>query len=294
MKISLKSLFVALSLALALILGAILSLPDQNLHLIFCDVGQGDAILITKGITQILIDGGPSEKVLGCLSNHLPFWDKDLEMVILTHPEYDHITGLVSVIERYSVKQLSSNSLLAESGVFNKFREKVIERKIPVFSPKAGEKIKIGNLEMEILFPLEKLGNEIVWKSGESPHVLGLSTYTGNFNETAIVSLLKFGNFRALLTGDIGAEQEGEIAIELEGVDILKVAHHGSKYSTTEEFLEKIKPALAVISVGASNRYGHPTNEVLERLRNLGVEILRTDINGEIEVVSDGKSWYTK
>jgi competence protein ComEC len=105
---------------------------------------------------------------------------------------------------------------------------------------------------------------------------------------------LKFGNFRALLTGDIGAEQEGEIAIELEGVDILKVAHHGSKYSTTEEFLEKIKPALAVISVGASNRYGHPTNEVLERLRNLGVEILRTDINGEIEVVSDGKSWYTK
>ena len=294
MKISLKSLFVALSLALALTLGAVFSLPDDKLHLVFCDVGQGDAILIIKGTTQVLIDGGPGEKVLGCLSNHLPFWDKDLEMVILTHPEYDHITGLVSVIERYSVKQLSSNSLLAESGVFNKFREKVIERKIPVFSPKAGEKIKIGNLEMEILFPLEKLGNEIVWKSGENPQVLGLSTYTGNFNETAIVSLLKFGNFRALLTGDIGAEQEGEIAIELEGVDILKVAHHGSKYSTTEEFLEKIKPALAVISVGASNRYGHPTNEVLERLRNLGVEILRTDINGEIEVVSDGKSWYTK
>jgi len=294
MKISLKSLFVALSLALALILGAILSLPDQNLHLIFCDVGQGDAILIIKGTTQVLIDGGPGEKVLGCLSNHLPFWDKDLEMVILTHPEYDHITGLVSVIERYSVKQLSSNSLLAESGVFNNFREKVVERKIPVFSPKAGEKIKIGNLEMEILFPLEKLGNEIVWKSGENPQVLGLSTYTGNFNETAIVSLLEFGNFRALLTGDIGAEQEGEIAQELEGVDILKVAHHGSKYSTSEEFLEKIKPALAVISVGASNRYGHPTSEVLERLRNLGVEILRTDINGEIEVVSDGKSWYTK
>jgi competence protein ComEC len=154
MRISLKSLFVALSLALALTLGAVFSLPDDKLHLVFCDVGQGDAILVTKGTTQILIDGGPSEKVLGCLSNHLPFWDKDLEMVILTHPEYDHITGLVPVIERYSVKQLSSNSLLAESGVFNKFRDKVIERKIPVFSPKAGEKIKIGNLEMEILFPL--------------------------------------------------------------------------------------------------------------------------------------------
>lgn len=215
-------------------------------------------------------------------------------MVVLTHPEYDHITGLVSVVERYTVDQIVANSLLTESGVFSKFREEVIEKKIPVYSPKYGDKIKIGKLEMAILFPLEKLGDEIVWRKPDEPQVLGLSNYIGNFNETAIVSELEYGQFKALFTGDIGTEQEKEIEPELEKVDLLKVAHHGSKYSTSGEFLEKIKPVLAIISVGASNRYGHPHPEVSERLKQAGAKILRTDLEGEVEIVSDGKTWYTK
>lgn len=285
---------ITLVLVLSLAFGFVKSFPDDNLHLIFCDVGQGDAILAVRGQTQILIDGGPSEKVLGCLSKHLPFWDRTLEMVVLTHPEYDHLTGLVSVVERYTVNQIVANSLLTESGVFSKFREEVIAKKIPVYSPKYGDKIKIGKLEMAILFPLEKLGSEMVWKTSDNLQVLGLSNYTGNFNETAIVSRLGYDKFKALLTGDIGVEQEKEIIPELEKFDVLKVAHHGSKYSSSKEFLERIKPALAVISVGAANRYGHPTSEVLERLRNLDIKILRTDLDGDIEIVSDGKSWYTK
>lgn len=287
-----KYLLAVLGLIAALVVGVAFSFPDQNLHFIFCDVGQGDAILAIKGDNQVLIDAGPGERVLGCLSEHIPFWDKTLELVILTHPEADHAGGLPSVIERYGVKQLVSNSLVVESGIFQKLREQVLLKQIPVYSPKVGDRIKIGELEIGILYPLEKLGDEIVWKNSESPQVLGM--YTGNLNETSIVSLLKYGNFGALLTGDIGIEQETEMLDRVQPCQILKVAHHGSKYSTSQEFLEKISPDLAIISVGATNRYGHPTKEVLERLSNLAIRILRTDLEGEIEIISDGKSWGIK
>jgi len=286
-----------LGLIAILVIGAIFSFPDQNLHLVFCDVGQGDAILAIKGDNQILIDTGPGEKVLGCLSRHMPFWDKTLEIVILTHPEADHGGGLPSVLERYRVLQFVSNSLVVETGLFQKIREEILKQRIPVYSPKAGDKIKIAGLEIEILFPLKKMGDEVVWGKEGSPQVLGVSAFKGNLNETAIVSFLKYGNFCSLLTGDIGLKQESEILVALDRVEpcqVLKVAHHGSKYSSSREFLEKFSPSLAVISVGAANRYGHPTFEVLERLRAVGAQIRRTDLEGEIEIVSDGRNWYNR
>jgi competence protein ComEC len=296
MNSNLKYFWAILGLIAVLLFGVFFSLPDQNFHLIFCDVGQGDAILAIKGDNQVLIDSGPGEKVLGCLSEHIPFWDKTLEMVILTHPEADHGGGLPSVLERYKVLQFVSNSLVVETGLFQKIREEILRQKIPVYSPKVGDKIKIGNLEIEILFPLEKMGEEIVWEKEGSPQVLGVSVFGGNLNETAIVSLLKYGNFCSLLTSDIGIKQEQEILTYERGqpCQVLKVAHHGSKYSTSLGFLEEIKPELAVISVGAANRYGHPSFEVLERLRNLGIKIKRTDLDGEIEIISDGKRWWLK
>ncbi|MBM3208759.1 MBL fold metallo-hydrolase [Candidatus Shapirobacteria bacterium] len=292
MKIRLIYFFGFLVLLAAVILLAIFSFPDQKLHLIFCDVGQGDAILVVRGSTQALIDGGPDNKVLGCLAKHLPFWDKKLELVILTHPEPDHLTGLVSVAESYQIKQLVANSLVLESGAFEEFRQTIIKKKTPVFTPKAGDKIRISGLAFNVLFPKEKLGNEIVWHKPEGYRVLGLSSYTGNFNQTALVTELSFGKFQALLTGDIGAEEEAQIAPV--PVEVLKVGHHGSKYSSSKEFLEKIKPALAVISVGAANRYGHPTPEVLGRLKELGIKVLRTDLDGEVEIISDGRSWEVR
>jgi len=288
----LKIIFIFLLLLVGLVWGAVSQLPDGRLHLIFCDVGQGDAILAVKGSTQILIDGGPNEKVLSCLSSHLPFWDRQIELVVATHPEYDHLTGLVSVIQRYRILQIVSNSLLAESGVFQKFRAEVVSRQIPVHSPKAREEIKIGGIKLKILYPTEKLGEEIVWKTLKEPKVLGLSTYTGNFNKTAIVTLLEFGDFQALLTGDVGVEEEEKFLPTLGEVEVLKVAHHGSKYSTSESLLATTRPKLAVISVGANNRYGHPAPEILERLQAVGAKIRRTDLEGEIELVSDGENWY--
>lgn len=298
-----KYFFASFGLVLALLFGALFSRPDDKLHLVFCDVGQGDAILAIKGETQVLIDGGPSDKVLGCLSNNLPFWDRELELIVLTHPEADHITGLISVIERYNVMQITANSLPSDTGVFGRFRSEVIAKKIPVFSPKYGDKIKIGDMELNFLHPLEKLGDQLVWQKEGEPQVLGLSTYTGNFNDTSIVVQLTYGNFDVLLTGDIGVEEEKMIGpfdgvypehsrgAQGKEIEVLKVAHHGSKYSTSTEFLDLVRPELAVISVGANNRYGHPTSEVLERLRDKDIKILRTDLDGEIEVVSDGKRY---
>jgi competence protein ComEC len=261
-----------LALLLILVWTALFSLPDNKLHLVFCDVGQGDAILISYQKTQILIDGGPDNRVLSCLSRHLPFWDRRLEVVMLTHPEEDHFGGLIDVIKRYNVNYFVVNSLEKKSTSFEAFYRLVLGRKSSVYSPKAGEKIKIGALELLILWPREKL-------------------YVTELNDNSIVLKLAFGHFSALLPGDLSTKFENQL--DLTPVEVLKVAHHGSQYSTSEEFLEKVKPILAVISVG-KNSFGHPSPEVIDRLNNLAVNVLRTDQNGEIEIVSNGQAWYTK
>lgn len=268
-----------LILILILVLAAIFQLPDNQLHLVFCDVGQGDAILISQGSNQILIDGGPGQSVLGCLSNHLPFWDREIEVVVATHPEADHITGLIDVIERYNVKQFVVNSLGKESAVFAEFRTAVLNEGSDIYFPKEGDRIKINSLELLVFWP----------QSQEK--VLGATTVVQGVNEASIVLKLSFGSFDALLTGDISTKVESQL--ELEDVEVLKVAHHGSKYSTSKEFLEQTQPELAVISVG-KNPFGHPTSEVIEGIGELGIKLLRTDEEGEIEVVSDGRGWYTK
>ncbi len=235
--------------------------PDDQLHLIACDVGQGDAILIKKGFDEVLIDGGPNNKVMECLSNNLPFWEKTIELVVLTHPEKDHITGLVEVLKRFKVKKIISNSLLVDKAAFRAFREAVGQEEIEVFSPKKGDKIKLAGMDFEVLWPKERLGDLRLWSQlaydTEKSGVLGISSFEGEINETSVVLWLKYDQFDAFLTGDIDQRTEEEIADEheLEGIEVLKVAHHGSKYSSSQEFLEKIKPKIALISVG-KNQWG--------------------------------------
>lgn len=273
--------------------------PDKNLHLIFCDVGQGDATLITYKQTQILIDGGPDNKVLNCLSEHLPFWDRKIEMVILTHPEKDHFGGLIDVIKRYNVRYFVVNSLVNDKLSFWEFYQAVLAEKAPVYSPKVGEKIRVGPMDFLVLWPKEKLGDSRIWEKaiyeGATFIQGGTLENSGELNETSIVLQLSFGHFQALFTGDIPSRIEKEIIEDFhtEPVEVLKVAHHGSKNSTSEEFLENIKPKLAVISVG-KNRFGHPTPEVLERLFKNQIKTLRTDKNKDIEIVSNGGEWWLR
>jgi len=294
-----KIVFLSLILLVGLVWSAVRQLPDKRLHLVFCDVGQGDAILITHGSSQILIDGGPNNQVLNCLANNMPFWDREIEMVVLTHPEKDHFGGLIDVIERYDVKYFVVNSVVNDSAGFWEFREVVLAEEALIFSPQEGERLKIGPLIFEVFWPEERLDDLLVWSHfaealRDKEKILGAASVAGNPNETSIVLKLSFGNFDTLLTGDIGFISEKKLDLaDLGEIEVLKIGHHGSKYSTSEEFLAQVKPELAVISVG-KNSFGHPTEEVLSKLTSLGIQYLRTDKQGEIEIVSDGKSWYNE
>lgn len=282
-----------LFLILILLWGIVFSLPDNHLHLVFCDVGQGDAILIVYRQTQILIDGGPDSKVLSCLSEHLPFWDRQIEMVILTHPDEDHFVGLIDVFKRYNLKYFVANSLVNDRASFWQFYQLALAEKASFYSPKVGNKIKIGGLEFLVLWPEEKLGDSRVWQRSNllASKVLSAASLSDDLNDTSIVLQLSFGSSQALLTGDITEKVEKQLA--LGETEILKVAHHGSKFSSSEEFLAKIKPKLAIISSG-KNRFGHPAQETLERLNQAGIKVLRTDQEGSIEIVSNGWEWQIK
>lgn len=236
-----------MGIAILSLVFALTQLPDGKLHLIFCNVGQGDASLIVKGDFQMLIDTGPKNGgVMECLSNHVPFWDKRIEVFVNSHPQADHLGALSEVEKHY---QIDKKWL---SGV-------------------AGDRIRYGSLEFDILGPTENV------------RVLGAST---DLNQLSVVLEMNYGKFRALFTGDIG--QGEELALEeadlLKKLDVLKVAHHGSKYSSTAEFLSAVRPELAVISVG-KNGYGHPTSEALGRLKAVGSRIWRTDKQGELEII---------
>lgn len=255
-------------------------LPDEKLHIVFCDVGQGDAELIVKGEVQILIDGGLSgSKVLDCLARNMPFWDRRLELVVNTHPDKDHVGGLDDVLERYQVSKLLAHDVEASGKDYKRMMELAGERGVEVVSPIGTKLLKVSGIELEILWPDES------W-----------ITDLENMNGGSIVLMVKYGQLRALFTGDIGHKEE--LALWARGVltkiDVLKVPHHGSKYSSSSEFVKALRPELAVFEVGATNSYGHPTRDALIQYDMVGAKIKRTDIDGEVEIASDGNEWWIK
>ncbi len=260
---------------------------SQYLQVAFLDVAQGDAIFIkTPAMHQILIDGGPNANVLGKLQALMPFWDRSLDVVMLTHPDADHLTGLLYVLQKYKVKYVVWTGVARDGQMHQRWIEllqKAQERGTKIITAKMGRQIESGKAVITILNPVEDL-NGTFFKS--------------TTNESGIVSRLDFGNNSFLFTADIGAKTE-KLLIGLaqksgKGVDlktdVLKVGHHGSKYSSSEYFIQAVSPSVAAISVGAKNTYGHPTPEVLQRLKNFGIRVLRTDQQGDLVITSDGES----
>lgn len=263
--------FLLALLAVSLVLTGVRSnAKEPGMKVMILDVGQGDAILIQKGDQQILIDGGQDEKaVLEGLGKYVPFWDREIEVIIATHPDADHIAGLPSVMENYTVDEVIDTGVSSTSQVYQKFKDTIKDKNITELEGEKGLKIKMGDeAVLEILYPDGK-------EDKNNPK---------DTNVTSIVAKLEYGENSFLFTGDLTVE--GEEVLVKSGKDIsagiLKVGHHGSKYSTSQAFLEKVKPREAVISVGAENRYGHPAGEVVDRLEADGVEIKRTDKAGDV------------
>ena len=293
MKSSWKYLFGVLVLTVVTVWSAIFVSPDNKLHLIACDVGQGDAILVTYRKTQILVDGGPDRSVLTCLSEYMPFWDREIEVVILTHPEADHLTGLIEVFKRYRVKTLVATPLDVSSQGYQVLKNIVGGSGAKVVNPTSGMVIRLGLLYLDIVYPVSKdLG---LTNSSINNDVLGAFSSNKSPNDFSIVTNLRLGEFDALLTGDIGPKVTNDVLAtgKIRDIDYIKIPHHGSKNGLTKELLEASVPEIAVISVG-KNPWGHPNKEVLELLESYELDIYRTDQHGNVEVVTDGKKWWLK
>lgn len=252
--------------------------PDGRLHVAFLDVGQGDAILITspRG-RQVLIDGGryPST-VLDELGEQMPFWDRSIDLLVATHPDDDHVAGLVSVAERYQVGRLMTNGAATESDPAYAVLLATLGAGA-VHAVQVGEVIDLGDgVRLEIVHA-------------------GPAAASGD-NDASVVARLTYGQLAVLLTGD--AEEEAEGAMLRSGRPlgsvVLKAGHHGASTSSSTPFLSAVAPQVIVISAGAGNSYGHPAPAMLARAAAIGAIVLRTDEMGTIELISDGeRMWWS-
>lgn len=243
------------------------------LKVIFFDVGQGDSIFIeTPHQRQILIDGGPDNAVLEKLGAIMPFYDRYLDLVILTHPDEDHLTGLIAVLKQFHVGSVLVSGAKKNDETCRAWERILSEKNIPIYLARAGQTI---TLDDDVFF-------KILW-----PDKNYRKLFPNDVNDASVVARLEYHDAEFLLTGDVDKKVENILMNGKNSLnsDILKVAHHGSKNSTGQAFLQSINPQMAVISVGA-NTYGHPHQDVLELLKN--VPFYRTDINGDIKIATDG------
>jgi len=242
----------------------------------FLNVGQGDSIYIhSPNGNSALIDGGsPDGKALSELGSVMSFFDRDIDVVIATHPDQDHIGGLPEVFSRYHVGALFESGLTSENGVYSAMEKEAEKDGTQKILARGGEKIKLAqNVTLEILYPDKNF----------PPRT--------DTNITSVVVKLTYGNETFLFTGDLPQEQENEL-VQKYGttlhVNVLKFGHHGSKTSTSPEFLANVSPEYGVVSAGTGNKYGHPNKETLDLAEQDKVKVLRTDTEGRIVFETDG------
>ncbi|MFA5746921.1 MAG: ComEC/Rec2 family competence protein [Candidatus Paceibacterota bacterium] len=250
----------------------------EKMEVVFFDVGQGDAIFIrTPQGHQILIDGGPDSAVLEKLAQNMPFWDRDIDAIISTHLDKDHLFGLLEVLKNYKVENIVWPGIAKETAGASEW-QKLKKEEISGQGAKeeilgAGGTIVAGKVRLSVLYPAEGSA------SGAAD------------NDDSLVARLDYGENSFLFCADISAKGEKELVGSSQDISaqVLKVSHHGSKSSTSEIFLEKVSPETAVIQVGR-NSFGHPAEETLTRLEKFGINTLRTDIDGDVKFVADGRN----
>jgi len=282
---STKWLILPLLVVAILVWSVALTTPDDKLHVSFLDVGQGDAILIqTPNGQDILIDGGPDPQKINLeLSKKLPFWDRTIDLVVCTQPQADHVTGLVEVLQRYKVNQVLEPGVSYNSSIYQEWCNLVENKGIEYNIARAGHEIDLGSgIKMEVLNPPEGLFE------GTSHDV----------DNNGVVLRLTWDKVSFLFTADIREEAEFELIGQRANLKstVLKVAHHGSKTSSSQQFLAAVDPEVAVISAGADNPFDHPSPEVVERLIDrLGKDnVYRTDQDGSVELITDGERLWAR
>ena len=250
---------------------------SDYLKVVFLDVGQGDAIYIeAPNGKQMLIDGGPDAKLLSSLSKVMPFADRSIDIVLVTHPDQDHIGGLPVLLDNYKVANIIENGSKGDSKTYSSLEGKVQKKKINKIIAKRGMHIIIDqkkNIYFDILFPDRDIANF-------------------DSNDASIVGKLVYGNNSFMMTGDATTYTENliewnESDSKLKS-DVLKLGHHGSHTSSSILWLEKVNPEVAIISVDKNNKYGHPHKDILDRLKSLQIPYLNTSNIGNIVFKSDG------
>jgi len=283
MRISIKTIlryYFLITLVGVIVLGVVLvdAYEPHRLQVYFFDVGQGDSILIrTPDRHTILVDGGPNQNVIEEISGVLPWYDQTIDLMILTHPHADHVNGLIAVLARYRVSRVLFTDVAYTSSMYQAWRDAVAaERSEIIIADRLGDIYVGGGATINVLYPGRSLSGKTV----------------SNLNNSSIVFSLLYGSFSALLMGDQEREEDLPGLELIKPVDVLKVGHHGSRNGSDPAFLSKAHPELAVISDGIHNRYGHPHNETLENFYLIDAKVLRTDVDGDIIVESDGERWW--
>lgn len=253
---------------------------DGLLTVAFLDVGQGDAIFIeTQDGVQMLIDGGAGNAVLRELSKQMPIGDRDLDIVLATHSDKDHIGGLVDVLKRYEVDNIIVTNNKNDTTVSEAFDLAVSHEKTNLQIVSTGYQFALGASTSLMIF--SPLGDASNWET----------------NTASIVAKLKYGDIEFMLTGDAPISIE-EYLVKTYGVDleseVLKLGHHGSRTSSGEKFLDTVKPKYGIVLAGKDNTYGHPHSEVVENLQKRNINILNTADSGAIVFKSDGKEVWVK
>jgi competence protein ComEC len=275
-QISLKHLIYPFIMGLILFSTITLTkIGDTRTRIVFCDVGQGNAAYLRiANRIDLLVDAGPDMSVVECLGRHMPFFDRNIELIIITHSDSDHYGGLTYLMERFVIKEIIINDIKKTDLAFRKIISKANEDKIPLKPRFSGDRIKLADSLITFYWP----SANFIQPKG---------------NETSSIFSFDQRGFRLLFTGDSPPQTLNRLSYrDVVGTDILMVPHHGSKNGLTEKFLRLANPTIAVISVDKNNPFGHPHKSTLDLIEAKKIKIKRTDEDGDILFILGGSTLF--